>query len=144
MTSLPNPNLPESGFVFAPKGLRLEAQGCRFGYPGNKVIRASNREAVATGSSSRIADATALRLRTVSCFGPRVAEAATLGFEPQPLRGKAKLSESSMSLPVQRIPVMNRASFSAWLSLISRRVGVGSCQSILPQKRRSPSVCVRQ
>jgi len=44
------PSLHERRFAFAPKGLRLKAQGCRFGYPGKKVIRASNRKAVATGS----------------------------------------------------------------------------------------------
>jgi len=74
----------------APKGLRLEAQGCRFGYPGKKVIQGSNRKAVVTDSSPCIADATALRLRT-PFFVPRVTKAATLGFEPQPLWGKAKV-----------------------------------------------------
>ena len=46
---------------------------------------------------------TALRLELeLHHFLPRVAEAATLGFKTQPLRGKAKLSESSMLLPLKR------------------------------------------
>src|SRR6266850_8197668 len=53
-------------------------------------------------------DATALRLRNSFASVPRVAEAATLGFEPQPLRGKAKLGESSMSLPMHRGSVKQR------------------------------------
>ena len=32
---------------------------------------------------------------------PRVAEAATLGFERQPLRGKTNLNESDVSLPLK-------------------------------------------
>ena len=32
----------------APKGLRLKAQGCRFGYPGNWRKRVFNRKAVAS------------------------------------------------------------------------------------------------
>jgi hypothetical protein len=39
MTYLTHHGCLHERFAFAPKGLRLEAHGCRFGYPGKRVIR---------------------------------------------------------------------------------------------------------
>ena len=70
------------------KRLRPEAQGCL--NPGSGYFESNNPERVAT------ADATALRLNQLSIDPPRVAAAATLGCEAQPLRGKEfKIRSSS-------------------------------------------------
>jgi len=62
------------------------AQGCRFGYPGNREHKMFNRNAVAPFDEGRT-DATALRLENNWPFIPNVAEAATLGWRAQPLCG---------------------------------------------------------
>ena len=75
-------NIPDSfNFAFAPKGLQLKAQGCRFGYPGEREQSTTLQpERGCDRLSSCRPDATALRLKLIHSV-PRVAEAATLGFE---------------------------------------------------------------
>jgi len=97
-----NANLHEPRFAFAPKGLRLKAQGCRFGYPGNKK-RGSQPQGGCVSDARHRTGRNRFAVGGPDHFLPGVAEAATPGFEPQPLRGKAKSSVSSMSLPLKRL-----------------------------------------
>ena len=76
-----NDILDSFNFAFAPKGLRLKAQGCRFGYLGTEAREFFNRNAVASVREDfRGRNRDAVVILWVAFF-PRVAEAATLGFE---------------------------------------------------------------
>src|SRR5258706_7478245 len=74
-------NISDSfNFAFAPKGLQLKAQGCRFGYPGEREqSTALQPQRGCDRLSSSRPDATALRL-TLTHSGPTVAGTASLGF----------------------------------------------------------------
>ena len=57
------------GFAFAPKGLSLEAQGCRLGYLGKKAILGHPTAArLRPASKSWLTAATALRLKLSPAF----------------------------------------------------------------------------
>jgi len=75
--------------LLAPKGLRLKAQGCRFGYPGTKKMD-SQPQGGCVGDARPCAGRNRFAVGGSDDFLPRVAEAATLGFESQPLWGKAR------------------------------------------------------
>ncbi|HVQ36352.1 MAG TPA: hypothetical protein VMS31_02390, partial [Pyrinomonadaceae bacterium] len=69
-----------------------------FGYPGMATIHTDNRNAVATTVPGP--DATALRLKNSLPLVPRVAAAATLGFETKPLRGRQGYKVSNQTLSI--------------------------------------------
>src|SRR5258707_2556916 len=76
-------NISDSfNFAFAPKGLQLKAQGCRFCYPGERKQSTTLQphRGYDPLCSCRL-HATALRLKLIHS-APRVTEAATLSFEP--------------------------------------------------------------
>jgi hypothetical protein len=72
----------ESRWVANPKQLRPTAQGCRFGYPGfTNENDFFNRNAVASSSELLKICRNRVAVGITAFLAPRVAEAATLGFE---------------------------------------------------------------